>query len=558
MLTPEQLARLPASVVELWQQVEEDTLADMCRRISKMDGVTDTAAWQAWRLEQTRLFRRDLTKRLAQMLGRSETEVRKLLSDAGTQTLAADDAIYKLVGKNPLPPNESPALSNLLNAGARQTQGSFVNITATTANTATGQFERTLDRAWLQTSSGAFDYKTAVRQAVSDLADKGLEAIEYPSGHTDTLEVAVRRAVLTGVNQTAGKLQTAHMNEMGCEFVEVTAHAGARPSHAEWQGKVYHRGGAVQVDGTFYPDFETATGYGTGEGLCGWNCRHNFYPYYPEISERVYSDERLAELDARNIEYGGKMYTRYEINQMQRAMERRVRKCKRQFVCEDAAGLDTTQSAVKLKNAREQLKNFAYETGGRVDSARTSTHEFGRVAAGKATWTSEHYHKEWLKSIGAQNSELNTLAKYYEGKYNNSPAYQLLKQYSSDVKSGWISPNATLENYLKQYDRIQSEIVGQTTAGGTVVTGQRAHFMQRVLGTAVDPKKYAEDHRIIRRSGVEIDAIKDALLSPEKVDPPVTRADGKRSVRYIGKDCLVTVNPDTGELIQTNPRRKKK
>ena len=391
MLTPEQLARLPASVVELWQQVEEDTLADMCRRISKMDGVTDTAAWQAWRLEQTRLFRRDLTKRLAQMLGRSETEVRKLLSDAGTQTLAADDAIYKLVGKNPLPPNESPALSNLLNAGARQTQGSFVNITATTANTATGQFERALDRAWLQTSSGAFDYKTAVRQAVSDLADKGLEAIEYPSGHTDTLEVAVRRAVLTGVNQTAGKLQTARMNEMGCEFVEVTAHAGARPSHAEWQGKVYHRGGAVRADGVFYPDFETATGYGTGEGLCGWNCRHNFYPYYPEISERVYSDERLAELDARNIEYGGKMYTQYEINQMQRGMERRVRKCKRQFVCEEAAGLDSTQSAVRLKNAREQLKNFAYDTGGRVDSARTGVNGFGRSEAGKATWLNRQY-----------------------------------------------------------------------------------------------------------------------------------------------------------------------
>ena len=310
MLTPEQLAKLPASVVELWRQVEDDTLADMCRRISKMEGITDTAAWQAWRLEQTRLFRRDLTKRLAQMLRKSEPEVRRLLAEAGTQTLAVDDAIYRLAGKNPLPPNESPALSNLLNAGARQTQGSFYNICATTANTATGQFERALDRAWLQTSSGAFDYKTSVRRAVSDLADKGLEAINYPSGHTDTLEVAVRRAVLTGVNQTAGKLQDARMSEMGCEFVEVTAHAGARPSHAEWQGRVFHRGGAVTYQGKRYADFEESTGYGTGAGLCGWNCRHNFYPFYPDISERVYSDKRLAELDARNIEYNGKMYTR--------------------------------------------------------------------------------------------------------------------------------------------------------------------------------------------------------------------------------------------------------
>ena len=100
-------------------------------------------------------------------------------------------------------------------------------------------------------------------------------------------------------------LQLARMEEMDCEFVEVTAHEGARPTHAVWQGRVYHRGGAVVQDGERYEDFEAATGYGTGPGLCGWNCRHNFYPFYPGISVRNYTDERLAELDARNIPYGG-------------------------------------------------------------------------------------------------------------------------------------------------------------------------------------------------------------------------------------------------------------
>ena len=120
-------------------------------------------------------------------------------------------------------------------------------------------------------------------------------------------------------------LQLARMEEMDCEFVEVTAHEGARPTHAVWQGRVYHRGGAVVQDGERYEDFEAATGYGTGPGLCGWNCRHNFYPFYPGISVRNYTDERLAELDARNIPYGGGLYTRYEITQMQRVLERRVR-----------------------------------------------------------------------------------------------------------------------------------------------------------------------------------------------------------------------------------------
>ena len=105
-------------------------------------------------------------------------------------------------------------------------------------------------------------------------------------------------------------------------IVEVTAHEGARPTHAVWQGRVYHRGGAVVQDGERYEDFEAATGYGTGPGLCGWNCRHNFYPFYPGISVRNYTDERLAELDARNIPYGGGLYTQYEIAQTQRVQER--------------------------------------------------------------------------------------------------------------------------------------------------------------------------------------------------------------------------------------------
>ena len=100
-------------------------------------------------------------------------------------------------------------------------------------------------------------------------------------------------------------LQLSRMEEMDCEFVEVTAHEGARPTHAVWQGRVYHRGGAVVHDGERYEDFEAATGYGTGPGLCGWNCRHNFYPFYPGVSVHSYTDERLAELDARNIPYSG-------------------------------------------------------------------------------------------------------------------------------------------------------------------------------------------------------------------------------------------------------------
>ena len=390
MLPPSYLDAMPDAFVQLAQQVEDEILQDVARRIGKMGTLTETADWQLWRYQQTEAVRENVVKLLAKYSGKSEATIRRLLKEAATEAMEREDAIYYHYNLEPTPFEESAALNNLLNAGARQTCGTWRNLTATTANTVSGAFERTLDVAWGKVATGAFDYKTAVKQAVDSLADE-MPEITYPSGHTDSLEVAARRAVLTGVNQTAGKLQEARMDEMNVEFVETSAHGGARPNHAEWQGRRFHRGGAVDYLGKHYPDFEQATGYGTGAGLCGWNCRHTFFAVFPELGDPpTWTEESLQELNARNIEYNGKLYTQYEVNQMQRARERNVRKWKKRYLTESAAGSDTTDSAVRLKAARQSLSEFAKATGGRVDSARTSVHGFGRSASSKAAWAVRH------------------------------------------------------------------------------------------------------------------------------------------------------------------------
>lgn len=390
MLPPSYLDAMPDAFVQLAQQVEDEILQDVARRIGKMGTLTETADWQLWRYQQTEAVRENVVKLLAKYSGKSEATIRRLLKEAATEAMEREDAIYYHYNLEPTPFEESAALNNLLNAGARQTCGTWRNLTATTANTVSGAFERTLDVAWGKVATGAFDYKTAVKQAVDSLADE-MPEITYPSGHTDSLEVAARRAVLTGVNQTAGKLQEARMDEMNVEFVETSAHGGARPSHAEWQGRRFHRGGAVDYKGKHYPDFEAATGYGTGAGLCGWNCRHTFFAVFPELGDPpTWTEESLQELNARNIEYNGKLYTQYEVNQMQRARERNVRKWKKRYLAESAAGSDTTDSAMRLKAVRQSLSEFAKATGGRVDSARTSVHGFGRSASSKAAWAVRH------------------------------------------------------------------------------------------------------------------------------------------------------------------------
>ena len=409
MLAPDYLDHAPDRLVLLWQQVEDDILRDVARRISKMEALTPTANWQLWRYEQTEALRQDVVKKLARYTGKSEAEIRRLMQEAATRAMEAEDEIYYHYGKEPTPFADNATLQALLNAGYQQTAGTFHNLTATTANTVSGQFEAALDRAHLKVSSGAFDYKSAVKSAVDSLADT-MKYVTYPTGHTDTLEVAARRAVLTGVNQTGAKLQVARADEMGVEFFETTAHGGARPSHAEWQGRQFHRGGAVDYMGKHYPDFEAATGYGTGAGLCGWNCRHTFFAIFPELgAPPAWTQESLEALNARDIEYNGGRYTRYEISQMQRARERTVRKYKRRYLAEDAAGADTTASAVKLRQAREELAAFTRATNSRNDSARTSVAGFGRSESSKAAWAAKGYEKQQKDAIIIEN--LRTAAK---------------------------------------------------------------------------------------------------------------------------------------------------
>ena len=500
MLPPSYLDQMPDAFVQLWQQVEEQILQDVARRIGKMDKVTAAANWQLWRYQQTEALRNDVVKLLAKYSGKSETAIRKLLLQAATEAMEREDAIYYHYDMEPTPFEESAALNNLLDAGARQTCGTWQNITATTANTVTGAFERTLDAAWLKVSTGAFDYKTAVKQAVDSLADE-MPMVTYPSGHTDSIEVAARRAILTGVNQTAGKLQVARMDEMGCEFVETTAHGGARPSHAEWQGRRFHRGGAVDYRGKHYPDFEAATGYGTGAGLCGWNCRHTFFAVFPELGDPPqWTQEQLRELNARNIEWNGKKYTAYEISQMQRSRERNVRRWKKRYLAEDAAGLDTTDSAVRLKTARQSLAEFAQATGGRVDSARTSVPKFGRSEASRANWAargkSPGNSGTLLQKLNYSNNVSKTERESIENELSILPQWQRDKAESIINKvvmtekdangSGYYYPDKTL--YLHP-DRKSGDVIHEY-----------GHALEISLDLRHNPKYIS-----IRKSGIDVE-----------------------------------------------------
>ena len=364
MLTPRQLSDLPNSILKLYREVEINIISDMARRLSRMDFIP-SAQWQLFKLTEMGYSRDYILEELSRTSGIAKKELEKLIKEAAEKSLQSDYEIYRHAGLNPPTLNASPLMQSVLQAGLENTCGLFENLTRTTANTATRQFEHMLDRAWLQITSGAFSHTEAVKMAVKDLASKGVASITYPTGHTDYLDVAVRRATVTGVNQTSLKLQETLMDEMDCDLVETSAHEGARPSHAVWQGKIFSRSGTHPK----YPDFRQSTGYGTGEGLGGWNCRHSMFPFF-EGQDPTYTRQELEELNAKKYTYNGEKLTEYEANQKQRYIERQIRRWKREYKAMEAAGLPTDEAAAKLNQWHRKMDDFIKQTGLKRQSNR--------------------------------------------------------------------------------------------------------------------------------------------------------------------------------------------
>lgn len=365
MLAPEYLAGLPDRLVRLYAAVEQDILVDMARRIREYDFYIPAAQHQRQRLRAMGLAEEEIEARLSVLTGKSREELRRLMVEAVERSLTADAAVYAAAGMGPVDPLAAAGVGAALRAGLAQTGGAFENLTRTTARIAGKQFTDVLDRAWLQITSSGFDYNTAIRMAVKDLARQGMDSVTYPSGRTDTLEVAVRRAVVTGCNQTAAKAQIVLMDDLGVDLVETTAHMGARPSHQVWQGRVFSLRGRTEK----YEDFYEATGYGTGPGLCGWNCSHSFGPYI-EGAPRTYSPELLERYASQTVAYNGKDLTLYEAGQQQRYIERQVRRWKREYAAMDGARLDTGEAAAKLSAWQAREKDFCRQTGLKQQAGR--------------------------------------------------------------------------------------------------------------------------------------------------------------------------------------------
>lgn len=392
MLKPDYLDALPYELLELLGRLEDSIAQDIARRLVKAGQVTVTAGWQVDRMQEAGLLYDDILQLVASYADATDQQVKALFEDAGITSTESEIPLYKAAGFEALPIRSSIASMRILIAGMQKTAGQINNLTMTTAVGTQQTFIDAVTLAEMQVERGMLDYNTAIRRAIATAIGHGT-TVSYPSGHTDKLDVAARRAILTGVNQTMGEVSLQYADEFGCDVMEITAHAGARPSHAVWQGQLVSRSGQ--------PGYLSLSdiGYGTGEGFMGWNCRHSWNPFFPGISVRAYTPEKLHALDARRVTYNDRKYSDYDASQLQRKMEREIRSTKRKLVSLDAArreaksaslkgGLsqDFTTASVKLKQQEAKLKDFLQQTKRLPESERVQVYGFGRSTAQKAVW----------------------------------------------------------------------------------------------------------------------------------------------------------------------------
>lgn len=363
---PATLDALPEELAELYRGLEDTLLIEICSRLKAADELNEVTVQDIRALRSHGVDLKEIKKAIRKTTGISEQKLNKLLNDVVERNQKYYTEVIDLAHIT-----QPETLLSIEDTWAiyEQTRQEMRNITRSvgflvdsgrTMLPPAKAYQWALDNAAMQVQSGAISYNQAIKTAVQQLAQSGLKVVDYESGHRDQIDVAARRAVMTGVNQICAKYTEQSAEYLNTPYFEVSAHAGARDkpgpspwsSHKEWQGKVYST-----RSNDIYPNIYEVCGLGYVDGLEGANCRHRRFSWVEGVSERTYTDEQLAHIDdGHGCKFDGKKYTAYEATQMQRRIERTVRKLKREKAAYKAAGLHEDETAVNIRLRRLNAK----------------------------------------------------------------------------------------------------------------------------------------------------------------------------------------------------------
>lgn len=371
-------------IIGLYQQMEDEVIADIARRVKATGRYTETAELMAKDMieqgysadkirtavmqsiradkdyqmavaENTLKAKQEIQDIIDKTVAKAKVQGKELIAQAGSMAWNNDLSMWEEQGEDLKQPN---SMSQLIKAAQKQTVGELKNLTRSMGfknvllgtTGVKGMYQREMDLALLKVCTGTFSYDAAVDECIHRMAQSGLRTIDYASGKSYQLDTAARMCVRTGMSQLSGKITEANLQQSDHDLVITSQHMGSRPEHAVWQNKVFSYSGKSKK----YPDFVKETGYGTVTGLKGANCTHDFYPYWEGAS--VVPDN-VTVPEPKVID--GKKYTYYQMTQQQRKMERQIRATKREIEAQNIVGGDVTVLKNKLSRQMDQYVSFS-------------------------------------------------------------------------------------------------------------------------------------------------------------------------------------------------------
>lgn len=455
-MKPEELEKMPLQVEKMFYDLQKRVMEDVIRRIKKTGEITSTADYQIEKLimmGQSSEFIEAEIKRLTQL---TDAEIYQLYEDVIDKEYTRNKTIYEQVNANFIPYEESQEMQAWVSAIVAQTKADIKNITQSMgfALKLNGKiiftpfaeyYQKYLDRACMDIITGTFSYNTVLRRVIKEMASSGIRTVDYASGHSNRITVAARRAVMTGVNQLCGQINQMNADKLGTDTYEVPWHAGARPSHW-WGGMIFTMQELIDI-----------CGLGTGEGIGGWNCYHPYYAFVPGISVRQYTDDQLAELNAKEKverEWKGKKYNAYNASQKQRQMEIAMRAQREKVYLLQKGGADPDEIMIakaKYQGQLNEYSRFCKKMKLPEDRERIYLDLRGKVATNTKLQNAK-YTKEMIKNADKDTkqyyryrnilgNEAGSLAGFRQMKYNNPKKFEDLKKkadtYSEIDKKDW-------------------------------------------------------------------------------------------------------------------------
>lgn len=470
--------KLASKIASRYQDLEERIMQDIVRRIMKAGEITSTADWQINRLQILGYSSEDIEKEIKKALNASYPEMFELYDKVINWEYIRNKDIYEQINAEYIPFEENGQLKQITEAIIDQSFDDLENVTNSLGfylDYGNGKkvltplsqvYTKYLDAACYDIVTGAFDYNSVLRRVVTQLTNSGLRQIDYSSGRANRVDVAARRAIMTAVSQITGKISEYNAQKLGTEYFEVEWHAGARPTHAVWQGRVWSKEQLYSV-----------CGLGTVTGLLGVNCYHTYHLFFPGLSERNWTDDWLEEQNRKENEpreFLGKEYTLYEAKQRQRQMETAMRAQREKVKLLQAGGAD--QDEVILHKAKYQgqlneYSRFCRKMSLTEERERIYLDMMGKIATNNKSQNSI-FHPEMIKNATKDIAQykrykeilgdsVGSLAKFGRVKYNDSEQWKKLQSkffaYLEINKKDW---SEEFKNTSKQaYDRFAKENV---------------------------------------------------------------------------------------------------